>query len=357
MSTFNQHLSAGLVHGLPVDLREEQAAEPRNESSAFQRVMGLEFSQETLGFWGKGVAMDRLRTQLRRIGPHFRMVLLTGETGTGKELAARALHRLTSHPERPLVVCDASWGDAERVLARRGGAPAVERVDDLLASAHGGTVFLDQVEDMPMSAQVTLLQGLERWERAARTSGKGERMAARIIASSSRDLRAMMKAGLFREELYYRIATVEVMLPALREHRESVLGLSEIFVQREARELGRTVRGISPLAMERMLRYEWPGNVRELQNVMRSAVIESGGELIEVEHLSLRETEANEPGTLPFKGTGARLQDMVERHVHQVLRACAGNKVRAAELLGISRSTLYRMLEGSSDGAAGGVKA
>ena len=324
---------------------------------ARQSFGALEFSNETLGFYGRGVVMDLLRTQLRRIGPHFRMVLLTGETGTGKELAARALHRLTSHPERPLVVCDASWGDAERGMTRRSGAPGVERVDDLLGSAHGGTVFLDQVEDMPMAAQVALLQGLERWERAARMSGKCERMAARIIASSSRDLRVMMKAGLFREELYYRIATVEVMLPALREHRENVLGLSEIFLQREARELGRTVRGISPLAMERMLRHEWPGNVRELQNVMRSAVIDSGGEMIEVEHLSIRETEPGEAGTLPFKAAGARLQDMVERHVHQVLRACAGNKVRAAELLGISRSTLYRMLEGSGDGTAGGVKA
>ncbi len=310
------------------------------------QARGVEDSTEAasdLGLVGRGAGMERLRMQLRRIAPHFRTVLLTGETGTGKEVAARALHQMSRDPERPFVV----WGGAEAgdALDARGGAGSI---DDLLRKASGGTLFLDQVGDLSLPVQGALLRSLEQWERGMRSAVKAQAMATRVIASTRRDLKVLMKAGGFREDLYYRIAMVEVGLPALRDHREDIGEIAASILERYSVEFGREAAKLSAACAGRLMQHFWRGNVRELENVLLNALVGSSGGVIELENLFLEEAAGEEPQGWAVRRKATSLQEVMDQHVQHVLRDCSGNKARAAEVLGISRSTLYRMLEGNS---------
>lgn len=277
--------------------------------------------------------MRRLRTQVERIGPHFRTVLVRGEMGTGKELAARALHGRCMDRDGPFVVCySAALGDMA-------DSSAEDRIRELMRTAYRGTLFFDGIEEMPLSAQSRLVRAIE------------QRMVTRVIASASQDLRLLMASEHFRQDLYYRIAMVEIVLEPLRERAEDIPRLAMSFVQRFSRMYEKNVERIADYAMERLLAHSWPGNVRELENVLHNGVVQCDGEMIEADHLtSLREIgcvgSTTRESEMSHLDAPARLQDVAERHVLQVLKSCAGNKLRAAELLGISRSTLYRMLEG-----------
>ena len=276
---------------------------------------------------GESVAMQRLRMQVERIGPHFRTVLLRGEMGTGKELAARALHGRSMDREGPFVVCHAAaLEDAND-----------DRIRELMRTARRGTLFFDGIEEMPLSAQNRVVRAID------------PKLDTRMIASASQDLQVLMASGRFRKDLYYRIAMVEISLEPLRERAEDIPGLATRFMKRFSGVYGKRVERIADGAMERLLAHSWPGNVREMENVLRNGVLQCEGEVLEIDHLpSLREMRFASPA-MNCPDEPARLQDVVERHVFQVLKICAGNKLRAAEMLGISRSTLYRMLEGCSE--------
>jgi DNA-binding NtrC family response regulator len=170
----------------------------------------------------------------------------------------------------------------------------------------------------------------------------------RMIASTREDLRALVSAGRFRQELYQRFAVVEIAVPSLRERMDDLPELAEYFVKRFALLYGKDVREITEEAMERMRQYRWPGNVRELEHVLRCSVLASEGAVLEPPHLPVP-TEVNDVRSTTGTGRSMRLQDVVEQHVLRVLKACGGNKLRAAGILGISRSTLYRILD---DGVA-----
>ncbi len=289
---------------------------------------------------GDSAAMKRLRLQVRRIGPHFRTVLVTGESGAGKEMAARALHRMSA------------GGDGSFVVSAAGN-----RIDYLMKMAQRGTLFFDEIEEMPLATQDELVGILRRNEWAQEGLAAPQKMNTRIIASTNQDLRALTTAGRFRQELYQRIAMVQIGVAPLRERMEDVPELAAHFLERFARVEGKSIKTIAQDAMERLQSHEWPGNVRELEEVIREAVSRSrrDGGVLEARQLPelamplrVKPSIGSDCGERP-----ARLQDVVEQHVLEVLKNCAGNKLRAAELLGISRSTLYRMLDACSAGGAG----
>jgi DNA-binding NtrC family response regulator len=301
---------------------------------------------------GESAVMRRLRTQLRRLGPHFRTVLLRGETGTGKELVARALHSYSAHASGPFVIYNSALQAELGVASTASGANfpvAEEDIAGLMRRAHRGTVLLDQIGELTSAAQADILAALQRTERQRRRPIVIHGLEARIIATTSSDLRVLVASGRLREELYYRMATVEIELPPLRKRVEDISLLADYFLDHYSHKFGRRIAGLTPEALGQMQAYRWPGNVRELKNVIRRAILESDGGWIEAGLVPIS-ADAPAPEGYIAQSTTGRLQEVVEQHVFQVLRECAGNKVRAAEMLGISRSTLYRMLEGGLPG-------
>ena len=293
---------------------------------------------------GSSTAMKRLRQQIRRIGPHFRTVLVSGEPGTGKELVARALHRMSPASGGPFVTCRAAAIVEALEESERSDRPA-DDVGHLMKRSARGTLFLDRISDMPLEAQGRLLQGLMQHELVQSRIHAQQRMDLRIIASTEEDLRILLSTGRFSQELYRRLATVDIALPPLRERMEDLPEMARYFMERFARLYGRGICEITDETMERMQEYRWPGNISELEDVLRDGVRRSEGEQIELHHLSLfAEARRPERSTIPVVGS-VRLQDVIEQHVLRVLKDCGGNKLRASEVLGISRSTLYRMLD------------
>jgi DNA-binding NtrC family response regulator len=312
------------------------------DTSQISLVRGLE--GDGLQMVGTGPAMVHLRMQVQRIGPHFRTVVFSGEAGTGKELAARALHRLSHGADGPFVLWRAGEVPAEDPDTAIAAASA--DIDGLVKKAHGGTLFFDGINEMPLEVQSHLLRVLRRQEGSQVEVDASHKMHVRMIASTRDDLRGLASAGRFLQELYQRLATVEITLPPLRERREDIPELAMLFLARLALRFGKSVDEISEAAMRRLEAHPWPGNVRELEKVLRHGVERCRGEVLEVgDLLMLADGPAMADG---FEAV--RLQDAVEQHVLRVLKNCAGNKLRAAELLGISRSTLYRMLDARSYG-------
>ncbi len=288
--------------------------------------------------------MRRLRLQVRRIGPHFRSVLVSGEAGTGKEWVARALHAMGQAAGGPFVVCHAAAIEDAPVEFEASMGPQ-DTTTRLMKSAQRGTLFLDGVSEMPLETQGRLLRALRKRESAQIQQEATQRTGLRIIAATEEDLRILVSTGRFRHDLYRRLATVDIALPPLRERMEDLPELARYFLRRFALLYRRSVREISDEAIERMTMYRWPGNLHELEEVLRKGVLQCKGRVVESQHL---------PAFAGVRGTGpsttvdsksVRLQDVVEQHVLRVLKDCAGNKLRAAEVLGISRSTLYRMLD------------
>jgi DNA-binding NtrC family response regulator len=215
-----------------------------------------------------------------------------------------------------------------------------------------GTLFLDRISEMPLEAQNRLLQRLTQHEVAQSRINAPQRMELRIITSTEEHLRILLSTGRFSQELYQRLATVDIALPPLRERMEDLPELARYFMERFARLYGRSICEIGDNAMERMQGYRWPGNISQLENVLRNGVLRSNDGIVELQHLPLF-SDASEPEESPTRAPGSvRLQDVIEQHVLRVLRDCGGNKLRASEVLGISRSTLYRMLDAgvSADG-------
>jgi DNA-binding NtrC family response regulator len=294
---------------------------------------------------GTGPAMTRLRMQVQRLGPHFRTVVLSGEIGAGKEMVARALHRLSRGAAGPFVRWCAGCAPTGSSDPKRAIVSSAN-IDGMVKMAEGGTLFFDGINEMPLEGQSHLLRVLRRQDGPQAGSAASQKMNVRMIASTREDLRGLASAGRFLQELYQRLAMVEITLPPLRERREDIPELAMWFLARLASRTGKSVREIDQKAMKRLEAHTWPGNVRELESVLRHGVKQCKGRVLEEGDLpALAEgpAMADGPGTV-------RLQDVVEQHVLRVLKNCAGNKLRAAELLGISRSTLYRMLEARSYG-------
>lgn len=301
-----------------------------------------------LGMVGRSAAFNAMLALINRAAPAMTPVLLLGESGTGKELAAQALHTLSPRRDKPFVPVDCSGltetlFESELFGYEKGAfTGATQRKIGLVETAAGGTLFLDEVGDIPLALQVKLLRLLETG--TFRRVGGVETLAAdfRLVAATHRDLKAMMAAGSFRADLYYRIAAFPIHLPALRERREDLPLLVEALLARLAAD--RKLR-LSPAAMDRLAAYDFPGNIRELRNILERAVLLTDGDSIPAEALP---SDLAPPAGRPAAGQPAQILPLDEaerRYVRWALEEVGGDKGRLARLLGISERTLYRKLQ------------
>ena len=321
---------------------------------------------------GKSPAVERLRELIIRVAPTPASILLTGETGTGKDLAARSIHQQSHLARKPFVAvnCTAlteTLMESELFGYVKGAFTGADRDrKGLLEEADGGTLFLDEIGDMHSELQAKLLRFLQSGEVRRVGSTKSRQVNVRIIAATNRILEADVERGAFRRDLFYRFNTFTIHLPALRERREDIPYLAYHFITSTEAKLNRRISGISDPALAVMARYDWPGNIRELENVVERAAILSGAGRIEVEDLALPVTEVVTTGrAVPFIPSGGsaaasdadeegegfhdkrqQIMDTFERkEIMQYLRQAGGNVSEAARLSGIPRRTLYRKMK------------
>jgi two-component system response regulator HydG len=303
---------------------------------------------------GASAAMQEVYELIARVAATDATVLVTGETGTGKEMVARAIHRRSRRREGPFVALNCAAVPEHllesELFGHLRGAFTDARVAraGLLSQADGGTLFLDEIGDMPLALQPKLLRALQ--ERAVRPVGGDTEVSfdARVIVATNRDLETAVEERRFRADLYYRINVIHLALPALRARGSDVLLLAQHFLSRFAAQAGKQVTALSSAAAERLLAYSWPGNVRELENCMERAVALARYAQVHVEDLPEKIRDYRPSHVLLAAEDPSELVPMEEverRYVLRVLDAVGGNKREAARILGFDRKTLYRKLE------------
>jgi DNA-binding NtrC family response regulator len=291
-------------------------------------------------------AMQPVLRLVERVGPSDASVLIRGEHGTGKELVARALHRASPRAHRPLVTINAGGlpdGVFESELfGHVRGAFTDAKVPRLgcFELADGGTLFLDEIGNMPLPQQGKLLRVLQTGEFHAVGSSRVRRVDVRVIAATNADLRAEVRAGRFREDLLYRINTVEIGVPPLRERTEDISPLAYYFLGRLAQRYRKPVEGFTPAAERALREHVWPGNVRELEHAVERAVLLAEGRRLDGSDFGLHLSEADDRGGLD----GLTLDDAEAQLIRRALERHNGNVSQAATALGLSRSALYRRL-------------
>ncbi len=296
---------------------------------------------------GASTALRDTLDYVARIAPTEATVLIVGETGTGKELIARAIHDLSPRAKGPLISvnCPAipvDIAESELFGHERGAyTGAVDTYPGKFEMANGGTIFLDEVADLPINVQTKLLRVLQEREVQRLGSHKVRSIDVRILSATNRDLQEEIRRGRFREDLYFRLATVPVYLPSLRERIGDVNMLASFFLDRAATRYQKSIEGISPDAVNVLSAYSWPGNIRELQHVIERAVLLCTSRVLEPEHLSdLGGNDEPLPATL-----GDAMREEKLRRVREALHATSGNQAAAARLLGMSRSNLARLIK------------
>ncbi|MGA2411714.1 MAG: sigma-54 dependent transcriptional regulator [Candidatus Binataceae bacterium] len=326
--------------------------------------------------------MRRVLATIARLGPYKATVLIHGESGTGKELVARALHTLGPVPKGPFVTFNCSnlvENLAESQLFGHVRGSFTDAREDSLGyfrSANGGTLFLDEIGELPLRLQPKLLRAVETHEVQPVGSATSYKVDIRLIAATNRDLRAMVKAGEFRDDLYYRLSATAILIPPLRDRRDAIEALAGHFVEHYNRLFGKAIRYVRRRALDALRAYDWPGNVREFAHAAQSAVMLTDGDRIDIhvlpEHVLKKSgslpdlTDFGETPEVLFEaapGPSANgeaeaavnveqkekpgpllLDEVIKRTLMRSLEETEGNRRRAADLLGISRSTLYRML-------------
>ena len=321
---------------------------------------GLAKQFEFHGLIGRTPAMQELFDSVRRFAPHARTVLISGETGTGKELVARALHKLGPRRNRPLVTVNCSavvetLFESELFGHVRGAfTGASEAKTGLFEHAHEGTMFLDEVGELPLSMQAKLLRAVELGEVQRVGAVQTRTVDVCAIAATNRDLTVESAAGRFRSDLYYRLSILELRLSPLRDRREDIPYLTAAFVKEFAEQLGRPINGITVAAERLLQRAPWPGNVRELRNVLQRACILSDNKILTEREIanSMSPAPSEGPASLSPEESPLRAADdpallsTVQRdQITRVLRLVGGNKAAAAKQLGMSRRSLYRWLD------------
>jgi DNA-binding NtrC family response regulator len=284
-----------------------------------------------------------LRSQVERIAPHYRVALVRGERGAGKKSVARTIHALSPGAGGEFVVAPAA-AFAESVTTEAVRSPASAAATTLLESARGGTLYLQGVGELSPAQQAGLLRFLCGFEeRRVKTDQRNP--DPRILVSSDRDLRTLAAIGQFRQDLYSRLSGVEIFVPALRERLEDIRELASSMLHRFAEQTGESSKLLAESTIERLGEPLWPDNLLGLRSVVTHAAALAEGPIIEPRHLLMLVESRFDRRTAAPPPRLDRLDDVIEQHVLAVLTRCGGNKLRAAELLGISRSTLYRMLD------------
>jgi len=315
---------------------------------------------EFCGMLGRSPAMQEVFSLIQRLAPHAKVVLISGETGTGKELAARAFHQTGPRHGKPFVTINCSavvdtLFESELFGHVRGAfTGAVESKPGVFEAVQGGTLFLDEIGELPLSVQAKLLRALEYGEVQRVGSLTPKKVDVAVIAATNRDLRSEVAAGRFRGDLFYRLNVVELTLPPLRDRREDVPYLTAAFMNDCARRIRKTLNGITPAAERMLLTAHWDGNVRELKNAIERACMlaegtiiserELGGALSPAAQAAARLRLSDVAGPRPVDRI-AGLEQVEREHIIEVLRQVNGNRMAAARVLGISRRALYRRLE------------
>jgi DNA-binding NtrC family response regulator len=283
---------------------------------------------------------------IAQVGPSDANVLITGEHGTGKEIVAKLLHAASPRARMPLVAVNAGGlpeGTFEsEIFGHVKGAFTDARTDRVgrFELANGGTLFLDEIANVPIRQQAKLLRVLETGELERVGSSQTRRVDVRVLSATNADLHEECAAGNFREDLLFRINTVEIHLPPLRERREDIPLLAAHFLDRNRNRYRKQVTAFSPAAMQQMLQYPWPGNVRELEHAVERAVLLCRGEEIEPANLAVSSARPNAPSF-----DNMSIDEVESLLIRKVLRRCDGNISQASEALGLSRAALYRRIE------------
>ncbi|MCK8516025.1 sigma-54 dependent transcriptional regulator [Methylonatrum kenyense] len=333
-------------HTLPVDADRLAVALGRADGMIKLRRGESRREPKTLTLVGRSRRMRELNKQIHKAANNGAPVLVRGESGTGKELAAQAIHAESDRAREPLVVvnCGAlpsGLVQSELFGHERGAFTGADRRNiGRIEAADGGTLFLDEIGDLPLDQQVNLLRFLETSSVQRLGSTRSIRVDTRIIAATHVDLTAAVEAGRFREDLFYRLNVLELTLPALRERNTDILLLAHYFFRRFRCDADRPLRGFSARAEEAMLSHDWPGNVRELLNRIRRAIVMSENRVLQPIDLGLDDDGYDEMPTLQ------QVREKAERDAIRLTLSYTQNNVsRTARLLGISRLTLYRMLD------------
>ncbi|MGM0453735.1 MAG: sigma-54-dependent transcriptional regulator [Thermodesulfobacteriota bacterium] len=300
---------------------------------------------------GKSDAMTEVKKVIRQIAPSDTNVLIFGESGTGKELAARAIHQLSGRADNRFMAFNCGSFTEELMANELFGhekeafSGAQHKKAGLLETADGGTVFLDEVGDMPLSMQIRLLRAIQ--EKMFYRVGGVDPIATdvRFVAATHRDLSQDVADGHFRQDLFYRLNVISIHMPALAGRQSDIPLLAHYFLEEKSRAMNKDIRAIDPAAMRLLTQYGWPGNVRELENVIERAVAFENGPRItadnlpdDIRHMSI-ETYRHNPDDIPT------LEEQEKRYIQWVLEKCDGNKTKAAKIMNIDRVSLWRKIK------------
>ncbi len=326
-----------LVHSLETDQENRVLREQLRTRPGFGELIGT--SQK----------MSRVYRLVEKVSDHNYPVLVLGESGTGKELVARSIHYLGERRNKPFVPVDCSALVPTLIESELFGyvkgafTGALHAKQGLLESAGGGTLFLDEIGDLPIDLQAKLLRALQ--EHEVKPVGSNERVSisARVIAATHRDLESAVRTGAFRQDLFFRLNVVQIKLPALRERKNDIPLLVNAFLEKFSESQGRS-RTISEDAIARLIAYDWPGNVRELENAVERAVALGSGPILHVGDLPSN-LQYGTQERLPDKDEFLPLEELERRAILRALRESGGDKLAAARLLGIGKTTLYRKLK------------
>ncbi len=336
-----EELRARLEHAMrEVDLQQEN------------RLLREQLNHGQPGFGkliGLSPKMQRVYRTVEKVSAHEYPVLVLGESGTGKELVARSLHLLGPRKDGPFVPVDCSslvptLIESELFGYVRGAfTGAMQSKQGLLEAANGGTVFLDEIGDMPTDLQARLLRALQEREIKPVGSTERRRIDVRIVAATNRDLEAAIRTGTFRQDLYFRLNVVQIKLPPLRDRKSDIPLLVTAFLAKYSQK-DEAVRSVSAETMRRLMAHDWPGNVRELENAIERAVAMSSGPVIHVVDLPSNLQTSTSDRT-PGRDELLPLDELERRAILRTLRETNGDKVAAARMLGIGKTTLYRKLK------------
>ncbi|MBI3544338.1 MAG: sigma-54-dependent Fis family transcriptional regulator [Deltaproteobacteria bacterium] len=333
-------LKLSLEHALRVRTLENENSVLRNEVKGtwkFENIVG------------KSDAIRPIFDLVQRIAPTHANVMITGETGTGKEVIARAIHNLSPRAKCAFIPINCSAIPSELLESELFGhvkgafTGAHQDKRGLFDEARGGTIFLDEIGDMPVSLQAKLLRVVQ--ERTVKPVGSNKNHAVdiRIVAATHKDLRKAIREGLFREDLYYRLCVIPVALPALRQRKDDILPLAEHFLRKHLATHGLKIAGFMPRAIAKLIEQPWPGNVRELENTVERAAILCTGQWITEDDIPSAESSVSSGQFLDaYFSEPLPLHEIEKRYIQLILRKTGTSKEQAAQILGIDRKTLYR---------------
>jgi transcriptional regulator with PAS, ATPase and Fis domain len=319
--------------------------EIRSETARLEEQLDSKYT--FAGLVARNPKMLEICSFTRRIAPYFKMVTIMGETGTGKEVVARAVHSLSARQKDPLLVCNCggfveSLIESELFGHKQGSfTGAIKDKVGMFEAAGEGTLFLDEIGELPLSFQPHLLRVLQNGEFRPVGSSQAIYSKCRVIAATSKNLAQEVKNGRFREDLFYRVTPLVITIPPLRDRKDDIPLLSRFFLNKLNAATGKKIVGISRSAQALLMSHDWPGNVRELENVIEQAVILATESFIKAEHLPghLRDSTAS------HSAASTSLADVIRKHLEATLSTCEGNKSETARRLGLSRRALLRWIE------------